>query len=484
MATLASWLRETRLVCDRHNPDLVLLPNGLHGLRHSRETLLLQDIACWESQPRPGDYLTHSFASRVVRVLPRPAQVMTVRFYQGWGDLTLKPAAQLTTEFAVMLTNGMGACAGDQVNVDGTLQPPVYDLFRECFGFAERRESTLQGAETVPHAAVLLPEPDAGLPMGWHAPGEDWAAWRGAHKALVESHVQFDLLMSGDLDRLPQYRVVILPEPAAYTQDTLDRLRAWTSGGGVLIAVGGALIRQNRMALEDVFGVEFIEPSPFTVSHYVAQPDIRGQAPDLPMQFRGRTFKVTPTTADVLANLHYPQAQHQPPAKAFRSPYSPASPMASPYPFITVNAYVEGRGVYVAGSLFEAYWRANHHWLRQTLEALYRYLVPEPPFRVDAGPNVEANLMRKDVDLLLNLAHYQLGHQGGPTAIAAIERVDPIGPILCAVQAPTGYRVLLQPEGEDIPSRHSQGYLEFTIPSLQYMATARLTPKKGGMRKM
>ena len=32
---------------------------------------------------------------------------MTVRIYQSWGDMTLKPTPQLTTEFAAMIGNGV-----------------------------------------------------------------------------------------------------------------------------------------------------------------------------------------------------------------------------------------------------------------------------------------------------------------------------------------------------------------------------------------
>ena len=476
LSTVASWFKEIRRICDRHNPDLILLPNGLHYLRHSRETLMLQDVGCWESQPKPGDFLTHSFASRLVRTLPIPAQIMTVRFYQGWGDLTLKPVPQLTTEFAAMLTNGMEACAGDQVNVDGTLQPPVYELFAESFGFVEERESVLKGAATVPHVALLLPEPPEGLPMGYYGEGLEWSPWRGAHKALVESHIQFDVLMSGDICKISDYDVVILPEPGKYGEDVYEHLRTWTADGGILIAIGGSVVRGNRILLDDVLGVELIEPSPFTSSHFAVRPEMRRMAADIPLQLRGRAFKVAPTTAETLADMHYPMAENQPPVKAFRSPYPPAQAEPSSYPFIAVNNYVDGRGVYVAGSLFEVYWATNHHWLRQEICDLYAHLVPEPPFTVDAAQNVEANLMSKGQDLLLNLVQYQLGHQGGKTAIAAIERVDAIHGVRCAVKAPAGSRVILEPQGEELKSSRRKGFVEFVIPSLQYMATARITP--------
>lgn len=469
--TCVNWLEDVRRICDRHNPELILVPNGLGHLRHSREALLAQDVGVWESQPGPGDYLRHSFAARTCRTLPRPAQVMTVRFFRGWGDMTMKPEAQLTTEFAAMIANGAPANSGDQVKVDGSLQSPVYDLFDKSFGFVEAREEILKGARSVRHAALLLPEPDAGLPMGLYFDDR----WRAAHKALVESHVQFDNLMTGDIDALDTYDLVILPGPCRYTPEVFDRLRAWVEQGGTLVAVGPAVFGDGKLWLEDVFGVSGVEPLPFSTCHFSPREELGADTAAIPLQLRAGAWKVVPGSAEVLADLHRPIAENQPPVKAFRSPYPPARDEPSPWPFITVNAFGKGRGVLMTGDLFKAYWETSHHWLRQTVEALCRYLAPEPPFRVDASPIVEANLMAKGDDLLLNVLQYQLGHQGEAAAIPAVERVHPISDIACAVRAGKRSRVVLEPEGEELPVERDGEYLRFTLPSLHYMAIARVT---------
>ena len=476
MRSLDSFLKECRVVLDRAGPELVLATNDL-GMPHGSLTQKrLLDVTTWESQPHPGDYLTHSFSARTARNDVPDIQIMTVRFYSGWGDLTLKPTAQLITEFAAMIANGAVAVCGDQVNVDGTLQPAVYDTFAEAFGFVQQREDILRHADTVRHAVILYPASDPELRMDQHLGG--WwlnsETCRGAHKMLVESHVQVDImysLLADDLDSLP---VVILPEPAAYQPGMFDRLRSYVRQGGILVAVGNSLLENGRCQLEDVFGIRFVEPLSFTEAHFVPAPEVKGATPDIPLQLRGQGFKAALDGAKELAALHYPMAQNQPPVKAFRSACPPASYKRSPFPFATVNEFGKGKAVYIAGSIFEIYWRTNHSWLRQFTEALLRHVDPNMPYDVDASGKIEANLMRAGDDLLLNLIHYSLGHQGGQSAIAAVEKVEPVCNIPCEVRARNVARVVLEPQGREIPFEQADGLARFTVPEIEYLAMVRL----------
>ncbi|MGM0492902.1 MAG: hypothetical protein ACQER1_08155, partial [Armatimonadota bacterium] len=88
---------------------------------------------------------------------------------------------------------------------------------------------------------------------------------------------------------------------------------------------------------------------------------------------------------------------------------------------------------------------------------------------------VESNLMAlDDGDLLLNLIHYQVGHQGAQTAIPSIERVHPIHEIDCQVHAPDAAAVVLEPEGEELQFTTDGDYATFTVPKIQYMAMVRV----------
>lgn len=479
MRTMEDYHREIRDLIARTHPELVVATNCVGWPWVSKALKELVEIGVWESQPQPGYYLGHSLAARTSRNDPHDTQVMSVRFYEGWGDLTLKPAAQMITEFAAMIGNGGAAVSGDQVNVDGTLQPAVYDMFERAFGFVQAREPVLRQAESVRHAVVLQGAPDEHLPFDFALRRNPQAAaqqpWHGAHKLLVESHLQVDLAYNVLAEDLSAFPMIILPEPASYRASDYARLRDYVHGGGTLVAVGNALLHGGRCELEDVFGLTFLGSLPFRSAHFVPAPAVRGACDDIPLQVRGATYKMALHGAAELAALHYPMTEADGLArKEFRSEYSPAQPQRSPYPFATVHHYGKGQAVYVAAGVFAIYWKTNHHWLRQFMEALLRYVDPSMPYEVDAPGTIEANLMRAGDDLLLNLIHYALGHQGGQSAIAAIEQAHPVYDIPCRVRCARVDRVALEPEGQQIPFTFADGVCAFTVPKTEYLSIARL----------
>lgn len=463
-------IREIRHLISRHEKDILVCSNRSGHLSTPLAFTEANDILCWESQPR-SNYLSHSFAARYVRTLDRPCQVMSVRFYQGWGDLTLKPAAQMTTEFAAMVGNGVAAVSGDQVNVDGSLTPAVYDMFDASFGFVQEREDLLRRARSVKEAAILAP-------VGAYdelAAGAEADPVLGAHKMMVESHHQHDILNSVQIEKIDPYSVLILPEPAGYAPDVWEALRSWVRHGGTLIAAGGATIVDGTFELDDVFGVEYIEPSVFSVSHFKPHAAVRGETDDLVLQCRATAQKIIPATAKPVADYYFPQGESTP-DRAFRNQNAaPPADAPSPYPYATVNSFGDGKAVYIAGSIFDAYWRYNHHWLRQFFDATYRYAVVDRLLDLEIPATAEANLMElvegeKAGSLLLNVIDYQVGHQASARAIPSIERVFPSYNYRCRVRANGVKAVTLQPERRNIEFSESDGFVEFVIPELTYMA--------------
>ncbi len=450
--------------------DILICSNRSGHLDAPRTFTEANDILCWESQPR-HNYLSHSFTARYVRTLSRPCQVMSVRFYQGWGDLTLKPAAQMTTEFAAMIGNGAAATSGDQVNVDGTLQPAVYDMFDTAFGFVAEREDLLRRAHSVKDVALLAPVPD-GRRVAPQALAEPML---GAHKLLVESHVQHDILSALDIGAYADYRTILLPGPGDYAPGQVECLRGWVEAGGTLIGCGASLIRDGNMLLEDLFGIEYLEPSVFSVSHFRPRPEVRGETADLVLQCRAQTQKVIARGATVVADSYAPQGESTN-LRAFRhAECAPPATQPAPYPFATVHTAGKGKAVYIAGAVFQAYWTYNHHWLRQFVAGLYDYVQPEPLYTVELPATVETNLMQlDDGDLLLNLVDYQVGHQASQTAIPAIETVYPFHQARCRVRMDTVQAVILEPQGDSLDFDASAGQVEFAIPTFTTMAMVRL----------
>lgn len=479
MRTIEQWLTELRAVLQRVNPQLVICLNTASQPHVMRRIKQLCEIGVWESQPHDNDYLMHSFAALTARNDLPMTQVMTVRFHESLGDLTLKPAAQLMTECAAMVAAGMPACVGDQMNVDGTLEPAAYDTIGQAFSLVERYEPVLADAQPVKHALVLLPTPDETLPMlhglyrmGEHGPGI--APWRGAHKMLVESHVPCDLGYSVLVDDLERWPVVVLPEPCAYQPDIEPRLTRYVEQGGTLVVIGAALLRQGKMALESLLGLRHVEPVAFSTTHFLPSDALRTNLPDFPLQLRGQAYKVIPDGARTLADLYFPQTENQPPTRAFRSNYPPPSDHASGFPFATMHAVGKGRAVYVAGSIFEIYWKTCHHWLRQFMANLLDHVGPGAPLRVDAPGTVESHLTQRGSDLLLALVRYAPAHQGAPGTIAAIERADPAVNVACMVRVDHVREVVLEPEGRPLAFTQDGPWCRFLVDRVEYLSVVRV----------
>lgn len=480
MKTMVDWLGQMRSIINRKNPSLIICANSFGTYNVSKEVNELVELGVWESQPSPGDYLGHSFSSRTARNDINDVQIMTVRFYEGWGDLTLKPAPQLKTEFAIMLANGMPACAGDQVNVDGTLQSPVYDTFADAFGFVEARENVLRDADSIRHTVIVWPTPDPEAPYavggreGWDS---YYSSLRGAHKILTESHIQNDIIYSLLLKKdLSEYPVLILPGANCFQPGFTRKLRQYVEGGGILIAAGESLIEDGKFGLSDLFGLSCEGANEYKIAHFTPVDSALAEGlPAIPLQHRGPSWLVKPTTARELAALFFPQVQGDLPDKSFRHPSCPpAMDERSPYSYCTIHDCGKGKAIYIAGSIFEVYWKTNHHWLRRFVENVIRHGDANCPYETDASGRIEMNLMRRGHDLLLNLVNYSLGHQGGGHAIAGIEKVDAVHNVRCSVRVGQIARVALEPEGVEIPFEFDKGVCTFTIPKIESLAIVQL----------
>ncbi len=345
-------------------------------------------------------------------------------------------------------------------------------MFDSAFKFVEDREDILREAESVPETAVIAPVPHE----DYCAPAAAGDAMHGAHKALVESHVQFDILSSLDIDKLDAYRFAVLTEPCDFAPDVFEKLRSWVENGGTLIAAGDALIQNNSFALSDMFGIEYVEPSMYSVCHFKPRPELAAPVADLQLQCRGPSVKVIPAEAAVVADMYYPEHETTATFSFRNGACPPPSKHPSPYPFATCNNFGYGKAVYVAGSIFSIYWQYNHHWLRQFIEGLFRYVNPQPLYSVDIGSPVETNLMRmENGDWLLNLIHYQVGHQGSQNAIPSIEKVHPLKDVVCRVRDEGIERVVIEPDGIELPFEREQNDVTFTVPEVKYLGMVRLS---------
>jgi hypothetical protein len=94
---------------------------------------------------------------------------------------------------------------------------------------------------------------------------------KGFAKILLQNHILFDIVTEDDLDRLSEYKTLILPNTSCLSKDAKDKIRCYVNNGGGLIASyeSGLLDERANPSGEDnlgnVLGISYLdEPCPFT----------------------------------------------------------------------------------------------------------------------------------------------------------------------------------------------------------------------------
>jgi len=470
--TVHRLLREIRLRIKSINPEALIGVNGLGRLGSDLSLAQHVDYLTLESQPFAG-YDNNSFVARYARTTGKPFELLTVRFYTGWGHWTLKPLAQMKYEFAQIMMNGGLVSCGDQHYFDGRLEPAVYERIGQAYGWLKEREDFAVGAESVPYMALLgRLRTRVGGPIitGF----EDADALRGAHKALVELHQQYDIIVN--IEQLNRYKILVLPDVRDLSDDEIESIKTFVREGGRLLATYKTSQRPGEeFRLADCFGVSMIDDSPYSMHYIRLSDEIQGDIPNIPWMIVGGAAKVEAVSAKPYAELVYPIIEPE------KIPRMPPPGDASSLPAITVNEYGKGKVIYISSPIFASFWQNQHTWLKLIVGRLISLITGDAPFVIDAPPTVEANLTRKGDDLLLHLLNYQAvratrASLRDSATIAAqrrwrrsyepIEEICPLHDI--PVKVKTEARSLIwEPEGIELTYEEENGYLSTVIPKLE-----------------
>lgn len=149
-------------------------------------------------------------------------------------DIPYRFASEPAGLTAARIAGNLGAGGNLDFYVLGTLDQPDQEGFgpiREVFRHQERHERHYTDLTSL--ARVLLVESDM------HGD-----SMRGLYLALAHSHVPFDVLAAGELDRfgaerrLDRYCVVVLPDQPDLPAETCKGIDDYVQGGGRMVAAG------------------------------------------------------------------------------------------------------------------------------------------------------------------------------------------------------------------------------------------------------
>jgi hypothetical protein len=387
----------------------------------------------------------------------------------SWGDYALREEAAYTQEVATELAAGGRSLLSDDAYPSGNPEPAVYECYGRVNARTQKLEPFLRGCRPVKDVAVLhsadtiFSKTPMKLSPEWKA-GPAYYPVSGAHKVLIEGHVEMNILNSQVLvDTLGQYRALILPDQRILSDRECDAVRGFVREGGALLATCATGTRNSSndaradFALADVLGVRYLGLTAGKRSFLRLPSRIESFGiPRMDVQVSGEYARVEATTAKALLELVPAEVSKGAPASA---PQGPG---------VTLNQYEKGQALYCAAPLFSAYYAEGPAMLRRLALWMLSVVYPEGRRTIvleSTPPNVEVFYSERGKDRFVHLVNYSGDkRETGPSQSQECVRVDGIRVRASVPTQPKG--VVSVPENENIPYEWRDGWITFAAQPL------------------
>ncbi len=451
-------------------PDLAVINNYCWMFRYPVSPPDYYPHICWDTaSPANGLYaLNFSLDARYLSTIPNITwSVMSTRG-NTWGDFSFREAEAYRQECATPLAGCGRIYLSDDAYPSGKHDPAVMEVYSTINKQTRELEPFLKGCKPVRDTAVLHSADSvwSRTPM---MPSTSWAASpayfpvTGAHKALVEGHVQFGILNSRVLvDSIDDYKALILPDQLILNDRECEAIRRFVRNGGSLLATGETGIRDtgnntlSNFSIADVLGVEFLESSG-TANCYIRMKskDARRGIPSMDIQIVGRYARVKTITADTILEL-------VPPYEGIKTGTPPPS-VNSDGPGVTINSYGKGRAMYCAAPLFNAYYTEGTPVLRKLALWMLDKVHPDESRSVvleNTPINVEVFYNYRGNERFIHLINYSGDKR--ELGLAHAQDFTTVHGMTVRLRLPEKpKRITLVPDNRNIDFTYSRGWLTF-----------------------
>ena len=364
--------------------------------------------------------LDFSFESRYLSSLPDVSwSCMNVRM-NNWTDYTLRETEAFLHECAIPLGSCGTLYQSDVLYPSGNPDPAVMEAISTVNDRILELDPCVKGTQPVMDTAVLhsadsVWSKEPLIPTSTWQPGPAYYAVCGAHKALIEGHVQMAILNSGVfLDTIDDYNTLVLPNQRILSDSECEAVRRFVKNGGALLATGETAVRDTgneRLAdfsIADVLGIKYVESSDTANCYLRVKSKIEPYGiPGMDVQVKGNYVRIKTTTARTLFEL-------VPPYEGIKNGTPPPAVMPEG-PGVTINSYGKGKAIYCAAKLFDSYYTESTPVQRKLalwmLEQVYSYK-SRSIFLENTPINVEVFYNQRSSERFIHLVNYSGDKRG------------------------------------------------------------------------
>ncbi|MCD6362291.1 MAG: beta-galactosidase trimerization domain-containing protein, partial [Armatimonadetes bacterium] len=445
------------------------------------------------TEAHPPAYLHADLTTRYCEGLGKPFTLFMPESQGSWGDWTT------TTPETIKGLSAIALAHGGSLNINhvpypcgdrgGTVPQVVWDTITATFDFVAEREELCRSSRPVPVVACLHSADNVRLLRAvsriedrQHLGGAIHHAETAVTQLLVETHTPWEVRPETiSPDDLARYELVVLPCLPHVTDELADRLREYVAGGGKLLAsyrtslTGARGEALDNFALADLFGVDLVEESPYSIAYLDALDDVfRPQVPDMPLLLKDvASDRMNPKNHALYCRLrdgalalgrimdpiiesdfetgHWVYHDHSPPGHL------------TEYPAVVHNRFGDGEVIYLPPSFLGAYGSKACPFLKEVFRTLVEdVLGVSGKVRISAPVSIKTSLQEDSEGWLLHLIHIQ--KQTDAMYLDSFTRADPV-----TVRLRPGWRISQVEDclsGADFPLRQVDGWEEFTVPGV------------------
>ncbi len=379
----------------------------------------------------------------------------TGKFHTSWGDFhSFKNPEALQYECYRMLAYNSKCLIGDQLNPDGAMSKPVYNLIGSVYREVEKKEPWCTGAKAVTELAVLS---DEWQTIQSQAAGVVSKAVNGVCAMLDEMGYQFDIV--DNQTDWASYKVVIMPDVIWVDEDLKEKIDAYLARGGKLLATGKSGLNREQTAFQlDCLGIRYLGEAPYSPD-FIMPNNIMGK--NLPktehvMYLKGEWVEAT--DGEVLADTYVPYFNRT--WEHFCSHLHTPSSHQKSYP----AAVKKGNCIYLMHPVFSIYQKNHPKWCKEWVKDALEMLLPEQLIRHN-GPTLMTttiNNQEQEHRYVLHALNYI--PVKNCDEIYTIEDIYPLYGIHFSVKTEKLVnQVRIVPEGKVIPFELKDGRVEFTV---------------------
>jgi len=449
--TFEKYLRETNAAVRKYSDTATIfhnrghIPHGEYGYINSNSHLEL------ESLPTGGWGYDHfPLSAAYVRSLgDKEFLGMTGKFHQSWGEFGgFKHPNALIYETSLSVANGAGCSIGDQMHPLSDLNCATYNLVGKAYSLIEEKEPWLDGAVNVAEIAVLSAEAVTGE--------RNRKTDVGANRMLLENHFLYNFV--DETADFSAYKLLILPDTATYSENTVKKIRAFTENGGKIIAAGEGFVKNGRFILD--FGAEYIGKNELNPTFFVPAFETVNGTPEYVMRCDFHKFEVS--GGEVVAYMQNPYfnrtLEHF--CSHMHAPNNPDETLP--------GAVISGNVAYIGWDIFTAYATHGHLCFKELFTYIINKLMgDETTVYADVPDKAVVTYTRQEAENR-NILHLLFAHttfRGTNTEI--IEDTVPLYNVRCSVRCcEKPSKIALVPAGEELDFEYVNGRAEFVVPKI------------------